>query len=175
MLQIQFNAIPEGGLHLSVDDDSWFPDQELSKCGEPKVEIHLKRDGDRVVVDGSIEVTLVFSCDRCLEEFVSPQEIDFQLMLEVSDPAGVLPSGQDAECEFDPGQNEVLFFDGQLVDLGDLLYQQMILAVPQKNLCRPDCRGICEHCGASCNSEQCGCASESGASPFASLDLLLKK
>ncbi len=175
MLQIQFNEIPEEGLRLNVNDVSWFPDDEVARRGDPEVVVRLERSGDRVLVSGLIKVTLAFCCDRCLEEFVSPQEVDFKLVLEVASPEGVFTERQDAEYEFESGQIEVLFFDGNFVDLGELLYQQMILSVPQKNLCRVDCRGICEHCGASRNREQCGCAGELGASPFGSLRQLLKK
>ncbi len=106
---------------------------------------------------------------------IRPQENHFQLVLEVAAPEGDLPERLDAEYEFDPGQIEVLFFDGQFVDLGDLLYQQMILALPQKNLCRFDCRGICEHCGSNRNLEPCACASElEASSSFGALKQLLK-
>lgn len=175
LLQIQFSEIPEEGLRLRVNDASWFPDGDVARCGDPEVVLHLKRSGERVLVSGSIEVAIVSLCDRCLEEFVRPMKIDFQLVLEVSGPEDVLPDRQNAEYEFDPGQIEVLFFDGRVIDLADLLSQQMILAMPQKNLCRFDCLGICEHCGASLNLEKCGCLSKFGVSPFGSLNHLLKK
>ena len=175
MLQIHFNEIPEEGMRLDVNDDSWFPERAVVRRTKPKAVLLLKRSGDRVLVSGSIEVAVVFACDRCLEEYVNPQKIDFQLVLEVAAPEGSLPERQNAEYEFDPGQIEVLFFDGQFVDLGDLLYQQMILAVPQKNLCRFDCHGICEHCGANRNLEQCVCLSELRTSPFGALTQLRKK
>jgi len=31
------------------------------------------------------------------------------------------------------------------------------LALPMKAICRSDCRGLCPHCGASLNNEQCRC------------------
>ena len=174
MLQIQFNEIPENGVRLNIDDISWFPDQEMTRCSEPEAVVNLKRSGDRVLVNGSIRVALVFYCDRCLEKFTSPQGLDFQLVLEVTGPEGDFSDRQDVEIEFDSGQIEVLAFDGHSIDLGELLYQQMILAVPQKNLCRFDCRGICEHCGTNLNSQPCSCSGEVAMSPFAALNQLLK-
>lgn len=174
MLQIRFNEIPEEGLRCNVEDVTWFPDREVARRGAPTVFVELKRIGERVQARGSIAVSLVFKCDRCLEEFVTPLEIDFHLVLEKSEPEQVLPEQQEIEFEVDSTQIEVLSFDGQLVDLGDLLYQQIILALPHKNLCREDCRGICGHCGANLNQEPCGCSDETAGSPFGALRQLLK-
>lgn len=175
MLKIHLNEIPEEGLRFSVNDAAWFPELEVTRRGNPEAFLLLKRSGERVLVNGSIKVALVFLCDRCLEEFVRLQEINFQLVLEVAGPESVLSEQQDTEYEYDPGQIEVVYCDGQFVDLGDLLCQQMILAVPLKSLCRDDCCGICEHCGADRNLRKCGCADALESSPFASLNQLLKK
>ncbi|NTV15588.1 MAG: DUF177 domain-containing protein [Desulfobulbaceae bacterium] len=126
------------------------------------------------MIKGSIELVLVFCCDRCLEDFVCPQKIDFQLVMDAAAQDANLPDPQCGEYEFDAGQIEVLHFDGQSVDLGDLLYQQMILSVPQKNLCQFDCRGICEDCGAFLNLEECACSNKLEEPVFAALQTLLK-
>lgn len=174
VLQIHFTEIPDEGLQCIVDDVSWFPDQEVVRRGAPDAVVHLRRNGERVLVDGTLTVSLVFNCDRCLEEFVSPQQIAFQLVLEPEDGETVSGAQLETEYDYDPGKIEVLPFDGQLIDLGDLLYQQIILVVPQKNLCRADCRGLCEHCGVNLNNEQCSCLMEKVESPFSSLRQLLK-
>jgi len=47
--------------------------------------------------------------------------------------------------------------------------EQVILSVPMKVVCRPDCRGLCPVCGANRNTGECQCPAAPADSPFASL------
>ena len=42
----------------------------------------------------------------------------------------------------------------------DVLREQVLLALPLKVTCRPDCKGLCPHCGKNLNQEQCSCSTE---------------
>jgi uncharacterized protein len=173
LLQIPFAEIPEEGLALKVDDVSWFPDQEVARRGDLRVEIFLERNGEMVLLRGSINVAILQVCDRCLEEFIRPLQVDFRLVLELA----TVDDGLEVEIDsHDVGRSEieVVLVEKPVVDLADLLYQQLILALPQKILCRPDCLGLCEHCGANLNLEKCGCAELSENSPFAALGRLAR-
>ncbi|MBP3388937.1 MAG: DUF177 domain-containing protein, partial [Clostridia bacterium] len=44
--------------------------------------------------------------------------------------------------------------------LDDLVEMDVLLALPSKNLCRPDCRGLCLYCGKNLNEGLCGCRKE---------------
>lgn len=174
MLRIQFAEIPEEGLLVNVSDVSWFPDAEVARRGDPKAEVFLERNGERVLVAGVIEVVLLLTCDRCLTEFVSPHKLDFRLVLEVAADEEDLAEEEHTDHDYKPGQIEVVALDEPVVDLADLLYQQILLALPRKVLCRSDCRGICGRCGADLNVERCNCPDSSGASSFAVLGQILK-
>jgi uncharacterized protein len=50
--------------------------------------------------------------------------------------------------------------DGDIVDLSELVRQLLVLHTPTRSLCRPDCRGICPHCGTNLNVDQCRCETE---------------
>lgn len=174
LLRIQFVEIPEEGLLVNVNDVSWFPEDEVPRCGDLKAEVFLERDGERVLAVGAVEMVLRLTCDRCLAEFTSPHKVDFRLVLEVAE-------GEDGLCEqpriddgYNPGEIEVVALDGPSIDLGELLYQQTLLAMPRKVLCRPDCLGLCGQCGADQNVESCDCPGSSGANSFAALGRLLK-
>lgn len=176
LLRIQFAEIPEEGLLVNVNDASWFPDKEVARRGDPKAEVFLERSGERVLAAGFIDVVLLLTCDRCLAGFASPHKIDFRLVLEVAAAEEDQAEEMSAGHEYDSGEVEVVALDGPIVDLGDLLYQQMLLALPRKVLCRSDCRGICRRCGADLNVEFCKCPDSSGGSSFAVLgELLINK
>lgn len=47
--------------------------------------------------------------------------------------------------------------DRMHLDLDALVREDIVLAMPQRWLCRPDCRGLCGLCGADLNLGDCGC------------------
>jgi hypothetical protein len=51
----------------------------------------------------------------------------------------------------------VLHLDEEVLDTEPLLVEQLHLAVPMKPVCRPDCKGLCPHCGADRNRGECDC------------------
>lgn len=61
---------------------------------------------------------------------------------------------------------EEFFFDftvdrsTESIELGDDIRQEVILNLPPRMLCRPDCQGICPNCGVDLNTEVCQCKGE---------------
>ena len=49
------------------------------------------------------------------------------------------------------------FYEGETVDCDPLIYEQIVLQIPMKALCREDCRGLCPRCGANLNLSSCSC------------------
>lgn len=83
----------------------------------------------------SAEVRLI--CSRCLEAFLSPisftAEEEFLPVADLSDDLTL--------CS--PEQSEGFTIDDKnIVDLGELIRQYVLLNLPMKPLCRPDCSGI---------------------------------
>jgi uncharacterized protein len=98
--------------------------------------IHITR-GILVQSEFSAEVKLV--CSRCLEAFSCPisftAEEEFLLAADLSDES-TPPS---------PDQFEHFTFDDRnILDLGELIRQYVLLNLPMKPLCRPACPGIKE-------------------------------
>jgi uncharacterized protein len=61
---------------------------------------------------------------------------------------------------------EIGFYDGGGIDVADIFWEQVVLALPVKILCRDDCRGVCPVCGADWNRARCSCREEAEARPF---------
>ena len=47
--------------------------------------------------------------------------------------------------------------DRMHLDLDALIGEDIVLAMPPRWLCRPDCKGLCGVCGADLNEGDCGC------------------
>ncbi|MFP3869874.1 MAG: DUF177 domain-containing protein, partial [Syntrophobacteria bacterium] len=69
-----------------------------------------------------------------------------------------------------PRDLDTEFYDGVTIDVDLIVAEQIFLALPQKPLCQPHCRGLCPGCGADLNYESCRCEKRETGSPF---DVLL--
>ncbi len=170
-MQIHFDEIPEEGLGLEISDESWFPGHDVSKKGPVSATIFLEKRGERVLMEGTIRTTLLFECDRCLDSFELPVENKFKVDLEVVDKA-MLKEHPIAEHSCSGNEMDVMFLDEPLIDIFYVLQQQIYLALPDKKICKPECRGLCPKCGANLNEEKCKCSTASESSPFAVLKKL---
>jgi uncharacterized protein len=68
----------------------------------------------------------------------------------------------------------VSFYRDGRIDLSHMVVEQIVLALPMKPLCKPDCRGLCALCGANRNLESCDCAPEESDPRWAPLKTLQK-
>ena len=68
-----------------------------------------------------------------------------------------MPEGVEAVADED---DQVEFFENNRIDLGPLIREQLMMAVPMKGLCREECRGLCPICGQDLNQGTCQCQVE---------------
>lgn len=103
-----------------------------------------------VLVRGALTGKVATHCDRCAEE--TPLAIDQSFDIfeelpkrgeEVLEPSLLRRVGRRLE-----------------LDAGSMLWEEFVLALPVKPLCREDCKGLCPTCGANLNLGPCACASE---------------
>ena len=93
----------------------------------------LVRAGARVHVHGE--------CVRCLRDLDEERTVDF-------DELYLLPEAAAAQLEEGDEEAADLFLVGETdLDLEPALRDALILGLPQRPLCRPDCRGLCPGCG----------------------------
>lgn len=105
----------------------------------------------RLVGEYSTRVEL--SCARCLEPVARDLAQSFDLLYR--------PLGVDAgphERSVHEGDTEIGYYEGEGLQLRDVLREQVLLAVPLKAVCREECKGICPQCGRNLNQESCHCA-----------------
>ncbi|MDH4322056.1 MAG: DUF177 domain-containing protein [Desulfobulbaceae bacterium] len=163
-MKVRFDEIPADGLRLTITDEAWFPDHELERRGKVAAAVVLRRDGNRVFVEGSLSVTVVLTCDRCLEPFARELVEDFQVDCEFAE-SGPFLDGAD-EHEIDAAEMDTIMLDEPAVELYELLAEQVFLAMPARMLCADECRGLCSGCGIDLNKGQCRCGTKESASPF---------
>lgn len=118
---------------------------------EGRVEAAATRNGARVFVRARVRACFRVPCARCLE----PADVraDGPVSLTYV-PAPLAPAEGHELVEDDL---EMLTYRGDEIDLSDVVRDQVLLALPIVALCRADCRGLCQRCGADLNAGPCAC------------------
>ena len=138
--------------HTYQPQDLKLDDERVTLCSDTEVRGKLKRSGREAVVDGHVDSCVQVDCDRCLKTIQLPVSSDFSLEY----ITGVdYEASQAAELTEDV--MAVSVFDGETIDLDEIVKEQIFLAVPTRALCKSDCLGICPKCGNDRNAGECGC------------------
>ncbi|MEK9501155.1 YceD family protein [Gaopeijia maritima] len=107
----------------------------VSGTGEIIVQMHV--DADRMA-----------ECRRCLEPVRVPLEKDF-----------IVVYGDAEEMEDDDGSDvRPLSVKATVLELGEALREEIILASDRWVECRTDCAGLCPICGVNWNEQTCECS-----------------
>ncbi len=93
--------------------------------------------GEFVEVRGNVKGTLLLECDLCLKEF--EYKLDFEIDEMFAKNALMEEYGQ--ETELKEGQFITDLEGGDEIDIYDLLYQSVILNLPNKKVCGINCNG----------------------------------
>jgi uncharacterized protein len=107
-----------------------------------------------VRLSGFLRTVVKVSCARCLETFPYPVEVTFDLSYR---PVQTIARSE--EVEMKRSEMNVGFFQGDGFLLEDAIREQILLAIPMKTICRPNCAGLCPQCGQNLNVAACNCRS----------------
>lgn len=120
--------------------------------------IRESRGARKVVEDirlvGSFSTRIEVRCARCLNPVENPVSGAFDLIYR---PQGVDAKGEEAAIS--KAETEIGYYQGEGLLLEDALKEQLLLALPAKQVCRESCKGLCPHCGRDLNVESCACSS----------------
>lgn len=141
-----------------------YQEVKFRQAGSLTVNAEAELAGKEIRVRGHISGALEAACDRCLEQTRVPVELDFDLPYRPMEEIA-----REEEVEVGEDELTVGFFSGDGVNLADVVREQVLLSVPMKIVCRPDCRGLCPVCGVNRNVRECGCSLQHEDSPFAFL------
>ncbi len=83
------------------------------------------------------------SCDRCSTDFTREMDMLFEHKL--------------AQTLVDDGNDDYIETPDFKLELDDIVISDILLSLPQKNLCKVDCKGLCQICGKNLNEGDCSC------------------
>ena len=155
MLKVEMRSLEREDLVLNEQGWAQALGIELTPelCMDP-LEIHceLSKNGDMISARGWVKGKMLLQCDRCLQEFENCYKSYFEIHYRAQ------PEEMPGEEEFTEDQVEIVYFDGELLDVADQIRQTILLSVPMRALCKDDCKGLCGGCGRNLNLEKCQCS-----------------
>ena len=149
-LLIELRRLAEGPVErsgrLPVEGPLWA-DAGIRFVEPPHLSLTAQANaGGGVQVEGLLDARVRLVCRRCLTEREERCRVPLRFILEPG-----LEAGSEDEGVFS------LRPEGDLVDLGPIIREELLLAVPEYPQCRPDCKGLCPHCGIDLNQGTCDC------------------
>jgi uncharacterized protein len=141
--------------HAYATGELVLEDERVSLIEPPTVSGEIRQAGRRAHVGGRVSGRVRVECDRCLTPVELPVVSRFQLEY-------VTPADYQAQqaIELTEDDLDLSTFDGEVLDVDELVTEELLLAVPDQVLCNENCKGICVTCGTDRNSTECGCESQ---------------
>ena len=165
---------------LDVGDLSRATGNEKEFAGsESRLEIELRGDrfvfrdvqvqgwaknvGGKIYIKGNIDTNADLNCSCCLTPFTISVASSFE------ETYYATASVKEGDLD-DTGR----IYSGEQIDLRDVIIESLVLALPMKPVCHPDCKGLCPSCGCNLNKDRCGCSPQEPDPRLAALGEILK-
>jgi uncharacterized protein len=156
-------------------DDPWGLADGVE--GPVGLDLTLEAVSEGVLVRGEVSAALRIPCARCLAPTVHRRRAAVtELHRRVGrgpGPRGRAAAEDDDAEGPDEGEEYLLVDGGTALDLDRMVRDALLLDVPVRVLCRPDCAGLCPVCGRDRNTGPCDHpAAPTGDPRWAALDEL---
>lgn len=157
-MKVNIIDIPEEGLNLQFSlTEGSFPDliseKEKFDFSLRRVDVSgsLRKVRQSIFFAGTLDVALEMFCSRCLETVYLPLRTVFDYTLLPESATGK------KETELKIKDLETDHYSGEVIDLVPIIFEQIMLQIPMKALCKESCKGLCPHCGINLNTANCNC------------------
>ncbi len=119
---------------------------------------------ETVIVRGIARAVIQSPCARCLR----PTQTEVEAELE---EAFIRDTGEPQALDEDQ-----YMYSGHVLELDEAVRTALLLEMPSRILCKEDCRGLCDQCGADLNTNECSCQKDlTHRNPFSALASLLNE
>ncbi len=161
--QLLKQAIGSSRSYQINDILSFDEEREIGEC-HIQGTVELIRTDSGILVQGILAGKSNLMCSRCLTMF------DYVLSFGIEDeffPSRDVTSGVSLSLPDD--STTFIIDEHHILDLSEAARQYVLITIPMKPLCHPDCAGLCPKCGANLNQGACYCTSSSQENPLVNL------
>lgn len=172
-MRIEVDKLEKSGnsfAHVYEPEEILLDEEHARLTAPPEVSGRASRSRNEVRLRGKITARAEVDCDRCLKSVEVPVETEFDVTYV---PAEDYRSSEAAELQEEDLSLSV--FDGENIDVDDLVREQILLALPSRALCGEACLGICPVCGSDQNTNPCDCQTKEIDPRWAGLEKLVNR
>jgi len=181
---LQVANIPEEGIEMDFSQKDGWVREKLSRSlkhlhhVDDKVSGHLSvsKTLNNLMIQADAHLPIHATCDRCLKPF--SYEIDVhceRLFTPLFESEREREIHKSEEAELTKDDLDFSYFEGEEIDAGEILAEQIMLDQPMIYLCKTGCKGLCPQCGVNRNEKDCDCPQKVfSENPFAVLKTLKK-
>ncbi|HOO45483.1 MAG TPA: DUF177 domain-containing protein [Deltaproteobacteria bacterium] len=151
------DTIGEAGLEKDISVapevmEKIFNNEDLKVRSPFTIHYVIEREMESEKIHATVDVAgeLTTFCSRCL----GPMK--YEVLLNLS--TDYLPASPDMSehLEEERISGETGYYRRSIL-LGEYIISEMVLSLPMRYICSPDCKGLCPHCGVNLNTETCMC------------------
>ncbi|WP_243359681.1 YceD family protein [Fundidesulfovibrio terrae] len=150
---LDITDIPAEGREFDFDDQELWVEglrefnMDFAPASPLTATLKVTPEPRGALVRGRLTGAVSAPCDRCTREVRVDVDQSFDLFEE--EP---IPGEESLEPTLLRRRGRVLE-----LDVGGLLWEEFVLALPVKPLCSEDCKGLCPSCGQDLNAGPCKC------------------
>jgi uncharacterized protein len=157
-MKININDIKENlgdfkeiSLEKEVEDID-FQGREIKADKPAVIKLHIINTDDSFLITGTIDLKISVKCSRCLEKINLPLNVELEETI---------------------SKDRVEVGTETVIDIGEELSDNIMVAIPMKTVCDEDCAGLCPSCGQNLNEGDCDCFMHTVDPRLAKLEKLL--
>jgi uncharacterized protein len=119
-------------------------------CNPIEIVLNINKIGSEIYIRAVVSTTAKLFCDRCLDEYEWPVKETIDIICTTD--TGLAKNDQDDVYFMTKATKEI--------DITESIRQLLIICLPERKLCKKNCKGMCSQCGTNLNLETCQCTNE---------------
>ena len=137
------------GASLDIEYDGPVEDEEINSIADDLISFgpvsfkgKMVNVGGVLKLEGSLKADYTAVCYRCRRKTERHMKLGIK---------------EDFINASENPDDEAYTYEGKYIDLSRVLKDNIILNLPMKQVCKPECKGLCPKCGTDLNEKECDC------------------
>lgn len=148
IINIPARPVQDIKFEFETEAEKFLPDH-VKPLGLAHIEGKLTRIDDGYEAEGTISYSFEYNCDLCIKQSQFSKTVEFDEKFKKE------------------AKEDAYLFEGDKIDITQMVTDTIVLSLPSRLICKPDCKGLCPVCGTDKNVQDCDCkVEETSNNPF---------
>ena len=147
---IKISNLANGRYDYAFEDEIAAIDISEPYEGTYKTKVILNRFEDQIILDAETSINANLVCDRCNTNYSKLIVSNYRIVYLLR------------ENEYNNDSTDMYYVKPETdkINISSDVRDFALLAIPMKNLCKEECKGLCTKCGQNLNEGPCNCKDE---------------